>query len=75
MSIKERLHQYIDKGDEKLLNLMYAVAREYNDEEDVYALSKEEIKELDERRKKRLSGNSKMYDWEQAKKIISRKND
>lgn len=75
MNIKERLYQYIDKGDEKLLNLMYAVACEYNNEEDVYELTEEEIKELHERRKKRISGSSKTYNWEQAKKIISRKND
>lgn len=28
-NIRQKLHQYIDKGDEKLLKLMYAVVKEY----------------------------------------------
>jgi len=27
--IRQKLHQYIDKGDEKLLKLMYAVAKDF----------------------------------------------
>ena len=33
-SLRQKLHQYIDKGDDKLLKLMYAVAKEYNEEDD-----------------------------------------
>ncbi|HEX2631023.1 MAG TPA: hypothetical protein VHM26_18530 [Chitinophagaceae bacterium] len=73
-SIRQKLHQYIDKGDDKLIKLMYAVAKEYNDEDDFeYEFSDEEIKHFEERRNKRLSGESKTYNWEEAKKIITGK--
>ncbi len=45
---------------------MYAVAKEYTETEDEY----EQIKELDRRRGMRLSGQSKGYNWSDAKKVI-----
>ena len=72
--IREKLHQYIDNSDEKLLKLMFALAKEYNDEDDFeYEFTAEDIKELDELREKRLTGESKTYTWEEAKNIITRK--
>ena len=73
-NIRQKLHQYIDQGDEKLLKLMYAVAKEYNEEDDFeYQFTDEEIKELEDRRAKRLSGESKTYGWQEAKDMITGK--
>ena len=36
-----------------------------------YNFTAEDIKVFDERRKKRLSGESKTYSWQEAKKIIT----
>lgn len=73
-SIRQKLQQFIDKGDEKLLKLMYAVAKEYTGEDDFeYEFSEEEIKMFENRRNKRLSGESKTYGWEEAKDIITGK--
>jgi hypothetical protein len=73
-SMRQKLHQYIDKGDEKLLKLMYAVAREYNEDDDFeYQFTEEEIKVFEERTAKRLSGESKTYNWKDAKEIITGK--
>ena len=70
--IKEKLHNYIESGDDKLLKLMLAIARQYTDEDDSYEFSDEEIKVFEERRKARLSGHSKTYSWQEAKqKIVS----
>lgn len=69
--IKEKLQEYINSGDEKLLNLMYLVAKEYTKAEEEYSLTEEELAELDRRRKKRQSGESKGYSWSDAKKIIT----
>ena len=72
--IREKLHQYINSSDDKLLKLMFALAKEYNDEDDFeYEFTAEDIKELDELREKRLTGESKTYTWEEAKNIITRK--
>lgn len=75
-NMRQKLHQYIDLGDEKLLKLMYVVAKEYNEEYDdsEYSFSNADIHLFEERRKKRLSGESKTYSWEDAKKIITGKN-
>lgn len=70
--IRQKLHQYIDKGDEKLLKLMYAVAKEYNDDDDSeYQFTDEEIKEFEERSAKWKKGESKGYGWNEAKEIIT----
>jgi hypothetical protein len=70
-SIKQKLHQYIDNSDEKLLKLMLVLAKEYNEDDDFeYEFTDEEIKVFDERRAKRLSGESRTYSWEEAKDII-----
>lgn len=71
-SLRQKLYQYIDQGDDKLLKLMYAVAKEYNDDDDFeYHFTDEEIKLFEERTAKRLSGESKTYSWKEAKEIIT----
>ncbi|GGB10518.1 hypothetical protein [Puia dinghuensis] len=70
-SLRQKLHQYIDQGDDKLLKLMYAVAKEYNEDDDFeYQFTDEEIKLFEERTARRLSGESKTYNWKDAKEII-----
>jgi len=74
ISIREELHDYIEKGDEKLLRLMYALAKEYN--EDINAdleLHEDDLSQIEQRRAKRLSGESKLYDWRKAKELITSK--
>lgn len=73
-NIRQKLHGYVDSGDEKLLKLLYAIAKKYNDEDDFeFEFSAGEILEFEERRVKRINGQSKIYDWEEAKKIITGK--
>ena len=44
-TIRQKLHQYIDNSDEKLLKMMFAIAKEYNEEEYFeYEVTPEEIK-------------------------------
>ncbi|HXS57211.1 MAG TPA: hypothetical protein VN726_13865 [Hanamia sp.] len=72
--IRQRLHHYVEKGDEKLLKLMYAIAKEYNDDDDFeYEFSAEELRMFEQRKAKRVSGESKTYGWEDAKDIITGK--
>jgi len=72
--IKEQLLHYIDNSNERLLTKMLDLAKEYDEHDDVdYEFTAEDIKELDELRAKRLSGESKTYTWEEAKKMITRR--
>lgn len=71
-NIREKLHDYVDKGDPKLLKLMYAMAKEYNDEDDFeYEFTDEEIRIFEQRKAKRISGESKTFSWNEAKRIIT----
>jgi hypothetical protein len=72
--IRDKLHQYIASGDDKLLHLMYAVAKEYSDDDDFeYTMDATELAELEKRRNDRLNGKSKTYSWEIAKEMITGK--
>jgi len=74
-TIREKLHQYIDSSDEKLIKMMFAMAKEYNEDDELDYDFTEDIKILDERRQKRLSGESSTHTWEEVKKSITdRKN-
>jgi hypothetical protein len=45
INIRQKLHQYIDNSDEKLLKLMFALAKEYNEDNDFeYEFTTEEAK-------------------------------
>ena len=62
--IRKKLHQYVDNGDEKLLKLMYELAKEYNDDDDLECVvSEEEVKIFEDRQQKRLTGESRTYSW------------
>ena len=73
--ICQKLHQYIDNGDEKLLKLLFALAKEYNEDDDLeYEFTPDDTKVFDERRQKRLNGESGIYSCHEAKEIITRNN-
>jgi hypothetical protein len=67
-TIRQKLHQYIDNNDEKLLKMMLAIAREYNEDNELDYDFTEDIKILDERRQKCLIGESTTHTWEEVKK-------
>jgi len=72
--IREKLHNYVNNSDEKLLKLLYALATEYNDEDSFeYEFSQEDIEDFEQRKAKRISGESKTYSWKEAREIISGK--
>jgi putative addiction module component (TIGR02574 family) len=52
---------------------MYAVAREYNDDDKDYEIDDTEIQMLEERWESYKSGKSKAYSWEEAKEMIRKK--
>ncbi len=69
LAIKEILHRYIDTGDDKLLQMIYALVREYNKP----VLTESDVAELVTRTKKRRSGQSKVHDWPSAKSSMTAK--
>lgn len=74
ITIRQKLHQYVDESDERLVKLLYTLAKEYNEDDNFDNIfSEEEIREFDNRRQKRLNGESKLYSWDEAKNIITGK--
>lgn len=69
--IKEELHNVVESGDEKLLHLMYALAKEYNNEQE-NEFTEAELGEFKNRRENHLNGKSKSYTWDAAKLIITK---
>jgi hypothetical protein len=68
--IKEQLHNVVESGDKKLLHLMYALAKEYNNKQE-NEFTNTELKEFETRRENHLNGTSKSYTWAEAKEIIT----
>ena len=74
LDIRQKLHHYVEKGDEKLLKLMYVLAKEYNDDDDFeYEFTDGELAVFEQRKSQRQSGQSKTYSWEEAKQYITGK--
>ena len=69
IAIKEVLHNYIDNGDDKLLQMIYAIVREYNN----VVLSEADTAELEARTARRKNGESKTHDWSAAKDMMTGK--
>lgn len=69
IAIKEVLHNYIDNGDDKLLQMIYAIVREY----DNVVLSEADTAELEARTARRKNGESEAHDWPTAKDMMTGK--
>jgi hypothetical protein len=69
--IKKELHNVVESGDEKLLHPMYALAKEYNNEQE-NEFTEAELNEFKRRRENHLNGKAKSYTWDEAKLIITK---
>lgn len=69
LELEQQVNDYIKKGDEKFLNMILAMAKEYFKENNSYQLTDEQKLELDRRKAKQTGGESKIYSWEDVKSI------
>jgi hypothetical protein len=69
-SIRKKLMNFIADADDKKVKGMYMLFEEEIEKDDVFKLTEEHIKILDEERSRHLTGKSKSYNWGQAKQII-----
>lgn len=66
--IKEELYHFIEEGDIKLLKMLYAIAKEYANED--YELTQEQHEELERRLGEYDAGKMNFTSWESVKKSI-----
>ena len=68
--IRKKLISYLENADEKKVKAVYTIFEDEINQENSFTLSEEQLKILDSEKEKHLSGKSKSYTWEDAKKII-----
>ena len=66
-TMRKELQNIIANGNDELIARLYDAAKEYSDG---FKLPEEELKELNRRRERYLSGESKSYTWEESKQLI-----
>ncbi|MDZ4846971.1 MAG: hypothetical protein SH857_15665 [Chitinophagales bacterium] len=65
--IKEKLHRFIDNGDERFLKVVYIMAKEcLEGEQHECELTDDQVKVLNERREPYLRGEGKTYTIEET---------
>ena len=65
--IKEYLHRQIEVLDDRFLKAIYAMLQSYSKENTDQKLTSGQKKELERRKLKHLSGESKSYTWQEVK--------
>lgn len=72
LDIKEKLHEYIEQSDDKLLKMIYALVKEYNEDEP-FNLDEERKKLIEAERERYLKGEGKSYSWDEVKQMAINK--
>ena len=69
-NLKLELHGYIEQADDKTLKAIHTLVKPGMEQ---LELTKQQIQELDKRKKNHLTGKSKSYSWEQTERMIKAK--
>ena len=69
-AMREQLMTYLADADDNKLKALYTLLEDKMEENPPFALTKEQIKILEEEDTLHFTGKSKSYNWEEAKQII-----
>jgi hypothetical protein len=67
LDIRQRIHDFIDIADERILRIINGIIDVEEQEENYPTIPDWHYDEINERREKYLSGESKSYTWEEVK--------
>jgi len=67
--IREELHEFINRADERMLNLIYGMMKADGDEE---ILTADQQEDLDKRVARHKKGESESYSWSEARARIEK---
>lgn len=71
--IKTLLHEEIEHGDDKLLKMIYAMIREYNEVDEVAEIDEKRWQLIQEERAQYLRGEGRTYTWQEVKDMAINK--
>ena len=72
--LRNKVREYVDTADERLLKMIEALAETYQNEVDRPSLSEEQYEILDAQREAHLKGESRSLSWEEVKQNIKHYN-
>ena len=72
LTLRKKMHQYIDKADESLLSAIYQLFEVYENSNGS-CLSETQIKELNKRHKDFEDGKVETLSWEEVKRNVRKK--
>lgn len=67
LEIRKRIHEFIDIADERILRIINGIIDVEEQEDNYPAIPDWHYNELNERREKYITGESKSYTWEEVK--------
>ena len=71
--MRDQLIAYLADADDKKIIGLYTLLEEDIQDKNLPTLTKEQLRFLDEERKKHLNGESKSYNWEEVKEMIRKR--
>ncbi|MHA6281252.1 addiction module protein [Salinimicrobium sp. CAU 1759] len=71
--LKNKVQEYVDTADVKLLRMIKALVETYQSEEQEFSLSEEQYQMIDKRREAHSNGFSKSLSWEEVKEKARKK--
>lgn len=67
VDIRKRIHEFIDVADDRILRIFNGIIDAEEQEEDYPSVPEWFNEELDKRKEKYISGQSKSFTWEEVK--------
>lgn len=77
IDLREKVLEYISSADDRLLRMIYALAKSYQIEDNLEKTTVPEsiYQEIDEEREKHLNGENESYSWEEVKQRLENRYD
>lgn len=72
--LRNRVKEYVDAADDRLLKMLKALAETYLNEEQESSLSEKDYQVIDSRRDAHSKGITKSFTWEEVKQNASKTN-
>ena len=70
LSVRKKVHQYVDDADENILEVVYKMLQIYLEDEEI---TSEQKIHINQRLKKYERGGNRLYTWEEVKRNVQKR--